>query len=525
MDTSPDIRTAPPDVAANATIAMLASVFYMATRLLVPPLVLAHLTLAQYGLWSACFVLIMYIGLTDAGFSSVYVRLTAVFHAAGDLHSLNRLLSTGVLSLTVLSSGVLLLLWLALPLLLAWLRVAPADQATARILITGTAAIFLLDLTLGAYCYVLHGLQRIREEKTVAVAGFILEPLLLALFLHVGLGIHSLLLAFAIRYLCSLAAFARLAHRFVPGLALRPRHFAPEMLRHFVVFGGAVQASTLLSTALFSLDRVLAGILLGPAGIALFELGGKLPIAAAAVPGSISNVTYPAAARHVALDAQGPLRALYVQSSRATIILTGLPLGFLAGFATPIVATWLGSDANLAQLPLLLALCALPTQLHIATGPATTVFRASGNVGNDFVYHALRVTALSGCCALALMLLGTSAAALAIGLAAGGVMAAGAYLVYSQRRLGVPLTSLLHEILLPGLLPYPLALALYTLWRMLDLPRTGRLDILPYLILFGLLYGMAWAACTWAQLSNGERQWLAVRWRAMVGTRPAWRRP
>ena len=88
-----------PDVARNAGFAMFAKVFYLVSRLAVPPLVLAHVTLAEYGLWSAAFVLIMYIGLTDVGFSNVYLRFVARFLAQGDIAASNRLLSTGVYTL------------------------------------------------------------------------------------------------------------------------------------------------------------------------------------------------------------------------------------------------------------------------------------------------------------------------------------------------------------------------------------------------------------------------------------------
>ena len=36
---------------------------YAATRVALPPLALAHMGLADYGLWAACFVLVGYIGM------------------------------------------------------------------------------------------------------------------------------------------------------------------------------------------------------------------------------------------------------------------------------------------------------------------------------------------------------------------------------------------------------------------------------------------------------------------------------
>ena len=176
------------DAAGNAGVAMLAKALYLVTRLCVPPLVLAHITLAEYGLWTACFVLIMYVGLTDVGFSNVYVRFTARYHAEGDVGGVNRLLSTGVIMLSAMALFVLAGVWLSLPLVLDFLKIDAIYRHKASVLVLGTTGMFLLDLTLGAYCYLLHGLQRIKEEQKIAIAGYLLELVLIFAFLRAGFG-------------------------------------------------------------------------------------------------------------------------------------------------------------------------------------------------------------------------------------------------------------------------------------------------------------------------------------------------
>lgn len=496
---------APADVASNAGFAMFASAFYLVSRLMLPPLVLSHLSLAEYGLWSACFILVMYIGLTDVGFSSVYVRFSAHYHALGDTAAINRLASTGVVSLAVLTLCLLCGLWLLLPQVLALLNVGAEQQRTATILVMGVSTMFLLDLTLGVYCYLLHGLQRIREEKKIAIVGYALEPLLILVFLNAGLGVYSLLAAFALRYLWSLSSFARLAHRFLPGLEIRARHFDPAMLRRFFGFGAAVQLSALLATALFSVDRLVAGFLFGPTGIALFELGAKLPLAANSVPSAISGVTLPAAARHASSGDSPAIRALYQRSTRAVSILAGLPLGFMALFAAPLSLAWLGAREGLELLPLILALTALSSQFHITTGPGSAIFRALGRVGNEFVYHALRILALGICVGAALFFLGRTVTALIVGLCAGSLLAAIAYLIHNQRKLDLPMLPLLGDILAPGLAAYPLAAACLLLWQLAAPGRLPRWQALVGLVLVGSVYTAIWAWLTWLQLKSDER--------------------
>lgn len=498
------------DAAGNAGIAMLAKALYLVTRLCIPPLVLAHVSLAEYGLWTACFVLIMYVGLTDVGFSNVYVRLTARYAAAGNLEGINRLLSTGVVTLSLLAIFVLAGVWFCLPLVLDFLKIDAAYKDKASILVLGTTGMFLVDMSLGAYCYLLHGLQRIKDEQKVAIAGYLLELVLILAFLHAGYGVYALLMAFALRYSWSLLSFMRLAHRFVPGLQIRPRHFDKEMLRHFFGFGAKVQLSALLGTVMFSVDRLLAGFLLGPKGIALFELAAKLPVSALAVPAAISNVTLATASRHFALGDMVAIRHLHQQATRSTSLLVAIPLGFMALFAAPIGKIWLGEGPDLQGWSTIMALTALWSHLHIVTGPGSAIFRAMGKAGNEFIYHGLRAVSLAISVGFCLLAMPSTTDGLAWGLAIGGGSAAAAYLAINQRILGLSLRALLTGILLPALPAYALAGSLLLLWEPILPATAGRWETLSLLLLFGTIYTIACLMVIWScVLTREERLHLA----------------
>ena len=489
---------------------MFAKALYLVTRLCIPPMVLAHLTLAEYGLWTACFVLIMYVGLTDVGFSNVYVRFTARYAAVGNVDGINRLLSTGVATLSLLSLIVLAGVWFCLPLVLDFLKIDAAYRDKASTLVLGTTGMFLIDLSLGAYCYLLHGLQRIKEEQKVAIAGYMLELILILAFLHAGYGVYALLMAFALRYTWSLLSFMRLAHRFLPGLQIRPRHFDKGMLRHFFGFGAKVQLSALLGTVLFSIDRLLAGFLLGPKGIALFELAAKLPVSALAVPSAISNVTLATASRHAALGDMAAIRHLHQQATRSTSLLVAIPLGFMAVFAVPIGRIWLGEGPDLQGWPMIMALTALWSHLHIVTGPGSAIFRAMGKAGNEFIYHGLRAVSLAISVGICLLVIPSTTAGLALGLAFGGGSAAAGYLAANQRSLGLSLRTLLTGVLLPALPAYAIAGGFLFFWELMLPATAGRWETLSLLLLFGVLYTIACLVLGWIGiLTRDERSHLA----------------
>ncbi len=492
----------------DATFSMLVKILYLFTRLCLPPMILAHVSLAEYGLWSACFILVGYIGMLDLGLSSIYIREVSRLRASGDIAAISRVLSTGIGLMMGLALVLLAVLCLYLPSILTLLHIAPALRPTAQILVLGTCAVFLVDMSLSAFAYSLHGLQQFRAEQRVWTEAILLELVLIAAFLYGGMGIHALLAAFLLRYAYAIVMNMRLAYRALPGLQLGPRHFDRSLLRGFLSFGMGVQASSMLAIALHSVDKVVAGLTLGPSAIAVFDLGGKLPASAVSIPASINQVTLPAAA-HLAANQQPPgsagMRSLYLRSTRSIFLLAGLLLSFLAAFAAPLCAVWLGDRSGLESLPMLMTMTALSAQLHIATGPGTAVFRGSGNLANEFVYHALRVV-LIGTAVTCAWIMG-AVNVLIIGAALNGAIAVAAltYMSHNHRALGAPLRELVSQVLFPGALPLLVGALLFQLWSM-TMPDLGRFGTLAALCTFGVVHLLLSSALLWLVLQGEERQ-------------------
>lgn len=483
---------------------------YAATRVALPPLALAHMGLAEYGLWAACFVLVGYLGMAASGFTLVYLRQTAHHHARGDVVAIGRLLSTGMLTMGALTLALMAGLWFALPGLLELFSVPPAQRALATQLWLGTAVVFLADMSLGAFANVLHAIGRVRQEQKVWVLAFQLEAVLIVGGLQAGWGVQALLVAFALRYLFSASANAWLAWRALPGLHLSWRRFDRGLLGGFFGYGAAMQASGLIATALHSADRLLAGALIGPAATALMDLAGKLPTTAAGISSSASNVAVSASARH---DVQGQVQALqqvYRDASRITVAGLALTLPFLAWFAQPLALAWLGrGEAQAALAPLIVA-CTLGLHAHMLTGPANAVRRGCGRLDADFLYHGMRASALAA--AAAWWWWQSPAAglpALAAALALGQALAATLFLALAHHRLCGGWQGLASSVLWPTLAAHALAATLALAQQQLGLAGhpANRLEALWTLTLPALLWVPAAAALLGALLlSPAERR-------------------
>jgi len=278
QDTDADKKEMKNLLSRNVSVNIVSKIFYMFTRVGLPPVILSYVTLDEYGIWAACFILISYLGMSAFGVSNVYIRYVADYRARNETEKINRLISTGLTVTLALSLVLLVLLWLGLPAVIVLFKVPLPLQRTAFVLIFVTAATFMLDLTFGAFAYVLHGLQMIVQQTVVWVISFCMEAALIVLMLVGGFGIYALLWAFVIRYLFATVANIVLCYRAIPGLSLGIRLFDRASLRLFYGYGAIVQISGLLGMFLYSIEKVLAGTFVGVHATGLFDVGEKFPV-------------------------------------------------------------------------------------------------------------------------------------------------------------------------------------------------------------------------------------------------------
>jgi hypothetical protein len=316
-----------------------------------PPIILAYISLEEYGIWAMCFILIGYLGMSAFGVSNVYIRYVAQYHAQGEEHRIGDLLSTGVTLVSLVGVVALGLLWVGLPTLIEALSVSPELQSTAFVLIFGSAAVFVLELSWGAFAYVLTGLQRIVQQNQVWVGTFLLETLLVVVFLIAGFGVYGLLYAFAIRYLVSISVNVLLCFRNLPGLRISLRRFNRADLALFYRYGGIVQLSGFLGMFLRSIEKLIAGLFINVQATGLFDVAQKFPVMATSIPSSMNAVFLPATSYMHTQERRGELIGLYLKGARYINLVTGFMMGFMAAFAAPLMVAWLGPNPELRHGP------------------------------------------------------------------------------------------------------------------------------------------------------------------------------
>lgn len=502
--------TAKDTVSRNVLSSLGAKGIYLLSRVLLPPLILSQLSLEEYGVWATCFILIGYLGMGAFGVSSVYVRYTASYAAKGEYDEISKLVSTGVVIVTSVNLTLLVGVWFLLPAVVDLFHVEPSFRETAQTLLFITTAVFLLDLSFGVFEDVLTGLQQITKTQAIWVATFLVEAVLIAVLLFAGLGIWALMWAFVIRYAMGVVASVFVCRRALPQLSVHPRNFDRTKLSLFYRYGGIVQISGLLSMFMRSIEKVLAGAFLGVRATGLFDVGEKLPMMGAWLPSSFASALMPASSDLHTNEKGDEIRKLYLKGCRYNSILSGLMMGAMAAFAAPLLVLWIGPDEKFHDAAIIMTWFALPYQLHVLTGPGTSLFKGMDQPQKELVYPVSQLILVAMTVGIGLLTVGKTLMMIVTTVAASMVVSSLLFQLYANRQLGVSHAVFFMRVLAPGLAPYVIGFALASITsNWVDMHPTTRFDAFQTLALNGALYVAITPVVIYRLMCDwGEREFL-----------------
>jgi O-antigen/teichoic acid export membrane protein len=470
-----------------------ARVFYLATRFFIPPFVLARVGMEAYGLYGTLFVLVAYFGMSAIGFSSAYIKYVAESQANGETARANRLLSSGftlMSAIGLLGFGAFLACW---PRVEAWMKVPEHLRADARSLAFLIIGTFFAYLALSVFRDTLTGIQQIAVIQRVWIVSFLVETALIFALVGNGWGLSGLGISFSVRTAIELAAHYRLAKERIPWLRIRWVRPDRDSLRLLLNFGGIVQLNAMLSIFLNSVERVIATPLLGLAASGLLDLGKRFPSMATSIPSSFASSVLPAAAE---LHANGAnkesITGLYLHTARLMNAVSGLLFAFLACFATFCLSVWLGKLPEGAAV--LVVLFALSSQVHLLTGPGTSILKAIGKPKMEFHYSLANVVAL----AIVVPFVPRTVTGIAAACVAATILSAAWFVGRAHAEMGVPFCRYAVEVLLPGLVPY----AAGGILLQLSPAATGRWESLFALAVIGPVFAVLSAAGLYAFCAN-----------------------
>jgi hypothetical protein len=135
---------------------------------------------------------------------------------------------------------------------------------------------------------------------------------------------------------------------------------------------------------------------------------------------------------------------------------TAVVTSVLAAAPAAVLRCWLGKEHPGAAV--LLVICAVSTQIHLLTGPGTTILKGIGRPREEFFYAIPNLVLLLLTVPLSYLALGHwSVKGIGAAVALATILSAIIFIHHANRLLGISLQMYVTEVIYPGILPYLLA--------------------------------------------------------------------
>lgn len=496
----------------NSLYSMLASGWYLLSRFLLTPFILQYLSMAEYGLWSLCFVVMSFLAMTSMGFEGVYVKYVAEFHARNEKKQINALLSTGLILTCGLALFLLSAMWLGMEPLLNILNIEPELRKTAAFVFMGTGLVFMLDISLNCFGRALDGMQYIALTAKVRLGSSFLELILIVLFLLAGFGVYGMMWAFFIRYLLTIIINMAFAFKLIPDLSIRIQHCDKPSLKLFVSYGGKMQILGFIGIFMSTYDRLIITRLLGLTSTGIYEVGRKIPFTGARIPAEISGAIMPALSHLQGKNDPDQARALFLTASRYMAILSAVLFCYLFAIAPQAIYVWLGHGYDDAVM--VMHVVAAGVLINLLTGASSAVAKGFARLDWEMRYAVLNLVLCLVMTPVFALWFGLMGAAL--GVAASTAIASIYFIIITNRHFQISFKDYYGQVLHPLMACLCSgALLFYLLPLCVTADNTHRILLACILAAAGAVYLAVSTLFLW--LSGGihadEKQWLLQQFR------------
>ncbi len=383
----------------NTVFGVVANAAQMVTRLVTIPIVIAHLGLGGYGIWSIIMTAAAYMRFGSVGIKSAFQKYVAEATGNDDYETANHLLSTGSALMLVLSVLGLV------PILVFSSQVARAAGVPPEFLPATAGAISVLALIMvlsnagAVYEAIVLGGHRIDLARKFTTCFTLAEAVAIVLVLHFGYGLLAMAWVMAISEVGFVSCCYVASKKVMPEIQLRLAHLTKDALQELFRFAGSYQLVNILEVLYamivpFAILRAFGADAAGTYAVVTRLVTASMMLQNAFLLPILSGGTMVYASG----SAEG-MRELLVKSFKVTLGLTLFPLGFIAVFGTRMVYAWTGQEqASLGTALMFLCLAALFNGFSMLQ---LVLYRVSGRAMMDNIRQVLRIVALASIAVLA----------------------------------------------------------------------------------------------------------------------------
>lgn len=369
-----------------------ASATQVITRLITVPIVIHHLGLGGYGIWSIIMATFTYMRFGTAGVKSAFQKYVAEATCTGDFERASKLVSTGSMSILALSIVGLI------PIAIFSPRLAKGSGVPAEFLSPAASSIMILALILtvanfgAAYEAIVMGGHRIDFTKRMNIVTTFCEAVAIVIFLHFGYGLVAMAAVMGTSELVYIFACYLASKRIVPEIRIRFSYFSKSMLPELVRFAGSFQLVNILEVLYLAILPIFVLKLDGADCAGVFAVAARVSGAALIAQDALAVPILSGGTVVFASGSTEQMHRFLERSFKAMLAATLLPLALASTFGSTIVLAWTGETGPYfgVAIPLL----SLAGFLKAISLLQLVLYRATGRALLDNIRQLLRIAIL-----------------------------------------------------------------------------------------------------------------------------------
>ena len=373
----------------NTLFGIIANVTQLTTRLVTIPIVISHLGLDGYGVWSVLVTAANYMRFGSVGVKTAFQKYVAEATGDGDYTKASKLLSTGCAIMLIVSVVTLV------PAAIWSYPLAKVLGVPAEFLGSGARAVSLFAFIMAfanvgaAFEAIVMGGHRIDLVRTYGAILAVAEAMSIVLALSLGHGLAAMAAimgASELMYVCLCYIASR---NVVPEVSIGLRYVSKDVIPELFRFAGSYQLVNILEVVTTSVVPIailksFGATVSGVYAVVSRVLTSAMMLQEAFLPTILSGGTMVHASGSVS-----KMHSLVARAFRVTFSLSILPLGFVAMFGPTIVQAWTGQSHPALSITFYLvgvtALCKAVSLL------ALVLYRVTGKALLDNVRQVFRL--------------------------------------------------------------------------------------------------------------------------------------
>jgi O-antigen/teichoic acid export membrane protein len=379
-------------VGRNTVFGVIARFAQVATRLITIPIVIAHLGLGGYGIWSILMTTAAYMRFGSVGVKSAFQKYVAEATGNGDYEKANTLLSTGCAAMLVLSVAVLIpVAWCSTALARA-AGVPPEFLHAAAKSISVLALIMVLSNVGSVYEAIVTGGHRIDLARNFATFFTVAEAIAIVVLLHFGYGLFAMASVMAASEVGFILCCYVSSKKILPQVRVSRVFVSAKALPELFRFAGSYQLVNLLEVLYASILPVAMLRVFGANAAGIYAIAIRLVSSAAMLSEAFLVPILSGGAMVHASGSHERMQRLITKSFKISLGLSLFPLAFIATFGPTMVFAWTGEADSTLQVALWLVCAAGFVQVFSVLG--MVLYRVSGKALHDNIRQALRIACL-----------------------------------------------------------------------------------------------------------------------------------